>query len=254
MTNVKRYLSYLTLQMRLDKSLLCCTFAALAVSQLGIIIFKLLSIRNQANASGELSDIPYFYYQILEQGNIDIIFLVIVVVTCILYSYRKVDKALYHVPIPFSIQFILQFIFYSILIIGFWMYEFFILTIGAGLYEFILPNNLIERDIIANTMVQSNFIRSCYPITNMPRLICVLCTLISIAMLMTYMWGELMLDREDFLLNLCIPIFVALYNQVMKGNWTKPEYIALIIFGLTLIAVVYCCTSLWYYWRKENKR
>lgn len=254
MMKVKRYISFLTLEIRLHKNLLGCVFAALAVSQLGIIIWKLLSVRNQENASGGISGIPYFYYEILEQSKIDIIFFIVVIGALILYSFRKDDSELYHVPIPFFIQSILQFIFYGVIIVSIWMYELFIILIGCGLYQLILPNSMLEPNVIANTFVQSSFIKSLYPITNTPRMICVVCALVVVVMATTYGWGLSMQSRRDFFFNmLCIPLMV-LVPTMMKDNYIKPKYIAWCSLVLTFILIVYCYISLWYHGRKEISR
>lgn len=253
MTKVKRYISFLTLEIRLHKNLLGCLFAALAISQLGIIIWKLLSVRNQEYVNGGISGIPYFYYEILEQSKIDFIFYIIVIGISIIYSFRKVDQELYHVPIPFFMQSVLQFIFFGVVIGSVWMYELFILLIGASFYQLILPKSMLEPNVIANTFVQSSFFKGLYPITNVPRMICVVCTLMVIVMIFTYEWGVNMQCRRDFFFNMSMPILVSVYS-VMKNNSKKPEYIAWYSFVITLILLIYCSISLWYHGRKEIRR
>jgi hypothetical protein len=253
MTNVKRYISFLMLQIRLNKNFLGCVFATLTVSQLGIIIWKLLSVKNQGNASDKLNGIPYFYYEILEQSRIELIFFIVMVGAYVLYGLRKIDQELYHVPIPFFIQAVLQFIFSSVIIGSVWLYELFILLIGAKFYQLILPKSMLEPNIIANTFVQSSFFKRVYPFTNEPRMICVLCTLMVIVTIMTYVWGLSMLCRKDFFFNMCITILI-LVPSMMKDYSVKPEYIAWCSFALTLVFFMYCCISLWYHGRKEKRR
>lgn len=254
MTRAKRYISFLTLQMRIHKSLLVSLFITLAVSQLGIIIWKLLSVRNRGNTTGGLSGIPYFYFEILEQSKISFIFLLVIVVgSLIMGSYQKVDRELYHVPIPFSIQSVLQYIFHIVIVCSLWMYEFFIIIIGACLYQLILPMSMLEPNVIANTVAKSRILRSLYPITNAPRMICVLCVLIVIALIMTDSWRQHMQERKDFFFCMMIPFFILAYSNLMKGDSNNPQFITLCSLGLTLLVVMYWCTSLWYHGRKGRR-
>lgn len=254
MTKVKRYTSFLTLQMWLHKNLLVSLFVTLAVSQLGIIIWKLLSVRDRGNTTDGLSGIPYFYFEILEQSKIGFIFLLVVVVgTLIMGSYQKVDRELYHVPIPFSIQLVLQYIFNAVIICSLWMYEFFIIIIGACLYQLILPTSMLEPNVIANTVAKSRFLQNFYPITNAPRMICVLCVLIVIAVIMTDSWRQHMQARRDFFFCMMIPFFMLAYSNLVTGDSNNPQFITLCSLGLTLLVVMYWCISLWYHGRKEKR-
>lgn len=259
MIKVRRYISFLTLQIRLYKKMLGFLFIALAISQLGIIIWKLLSVRKQASVSNDMRNIPYFYNEILDQNQLGIIFLVVCVLVgaAILYGYAQIDRGFYHIPIRFSEQVVLQFIFLCIVLFSLWMYELFILIIGAGLYRVILPSSMIEPDMIVNTWAQSSFLRRCYPITNIPRMIDVIVLIITLAFGLASQWKDQLRDqlkRRNSLINMIIPVLSILYYRVSKVMFGNQYALVPACVGFIATMVTFEIISSWHYKRKERSR
>lgn len=254
MIKVRRYISFLTLQIRLYKKMLGFLFIALAVSQLGIIIWKLLSVK-KLSVNYYIRNIPYFYNEILDQNHLGTIFLVgiVLVGAAILYGYAQIDREFYHIPIRFSEQVVLQFIFLCIVLFSLWMYELFILIIGAGLYRAILPSNMLEPDMIVNTWAQSSFLRRCYPITNLPRMIDVIVLIITLAFGLACQWKD-QLRRHNSLINMIISVLSILYYRVSKVMFGNQYSLVPACVGFIATMVTFEVITSWYYRREERSR
>lgn len=254
MIKVRRYISFLTLQIRLYKKMLGFLFVALAISQLGIIIWKLLSVK-KLSVNYYIRNIPYFYNEILDQNHLGTILLVCIVLVgaAILYGYAQIDRVFYNIPIRFSEQVVLQFIFLCIVLFSLWMYELFILIIGAVLYRVILPSSMIEPNMIANTWAQSSFLRRGYPITNLPRMIDVIVLIITLAFGLACQWKD-QLRRHNSLINMIIPVLSILYYRVSKVMFDNQYSLVPACVGFIATMVTFEIISGWYYRRKERSR